>query len=100
MALLEMTIIPIGTASPSVGDFVADIEQALEKENVKFNLTDMGTIIEGEPQQLFKIAAMLYDLPFQRGALRVVTQLRIDDRRDKEIHLGDKTAAVQARLRK
>jgi uncharacterized protein YqgV (UPF0045/DUF77 family) len=29
---------------------------------------------------------------------RVVTQLVLDERRDKDVKLGDKTAAVQARL--
>ncbi|MFO7760783.1 MAG: MTH1187 family thiamine-binding protein [Thermodesulfobacteriota bacterium] len=100
MALLELTIIPIGTGNPSVGSFIADIGQALEKENLAYQITDMGTIVEGEPAELLEIAAGLHELPFQQGALRVVTQLRIDDRRDKKIHLGDKTAAVQARLKK
>ena len=100
MALLELTIIPVGTGNPSVGDFIADIEKALENENVPSTLTDMGTILEGTPEKLLEIASRLHEIPFQRGAARVITQIRIDDRRDKEIRLGDKTAAVQARLRK
>lgn len=100
MALLELTIIPVGTGNPSVGDFIADVERALEKEDAPFHLTDMGTIIEAEPEKLFEIASRLHELPFQKGAARVITQLRIDDRRDKDIHLGDKAAAVQARIEK
>ncbi len=100
MALLELTVIPVGTGSPSVGGFIADIEEALEKENVPFNLTDMGTIIEGEPGKILEIASKLHELPFKKGAVRVVTQIRIDDRRDKDIHLGDKTSSVQARMNK
>lgn len=98
MALLQLTIIPMGTQTPSVGDYVADIQKALEKENVSFQLTDMGTLIQGEVQDLLQIVSRIYELPFQRGAERVVTQMVIDDRRDKDVAIGDKTAAVQERM--
>jgi uncharacterized protein YqgV (UPF0045/DUF77 family) len=40
----------------------------------------------------------LHELPFAKGVKRVVTRIVIDDRRDKEVRLGDKTKSVQARL--
>ena len=98
MALLQLTIIPLGTKTPSVGDYVADIQKALEKENVSFQLTDMGTLIQGDVHDLLQVVSRIYELPFQRGAERVVTQMVIDDRRDKEIVIGDKTAAVKDRM--
>lgn len=98
MALLQLTIIPLGTGTPSVGEYVADIQRALEKENIPFRLNDMGTVIEGEAGQLLALVAKIYELPFQRGARRVVTQMVIDDRRDKHVAIGDKIEAVQTRL--
>lgn len=98
MALMQLTIIPLGTGSPSVGRFVADTQQALQREGANFRLTDMGTIIEGEPAELLALAARIHELPFQKGIQRVVTQITMDDRRDKKVVLGDKTASVQARL--
>jgi len=98
MAIMQLTIIPLGTQAPSVGQYVADIEQTLQREGIPHTLTDMGTIIEGEPQALLALAARLHKLPFAHGVQRVVTQLVLDERRDKEVKLGDKTAAVQARL--
>ena len=61
-------------------------------------LTDMGTLIQGDIQELLQVVSRIYDLPFQRGAQRVVTHMVIDDRRDKEIAIGDKTAAVKEKL--
>ena len=98
MAIMQLTIIPLGTQTSGLSQYVADIKQALRREGVPHELTDMGTIIEGEPQELFELAGRLHGLPFARGVQRVVTQLVLDERRDQEVKLGDKTAAVQARL--
>ncbi|MBU4261850.1 MAG: MTH1187 family thiamine-binding protein [Proteobacteria bacterium] len=98
MALLQLTVIPLGTGTPSVGEYVVDIQRALEKENVRFQLNDMGTLIEGEAKELLALVAKIYELPFQKGALRVVTQMVIDDRRDKHVAIGEKIDAVHKRL--
>ncbi|MFZ5759536.1 MAG: MTH1187 family thiamine-binding protein [Thermodesulfobacteriota bacterium] len=98
MALLQLTVIPLGTGDPGVGEYVADIQKALAGEKVRFQLNDMGTLIEGEARELLALVGRIYEIPFQHGARRVVTQMVIDDRRDKEIHIGDKIAAVQRRL--
>jgi uncharacterized protein (TIGR00106 family) len=97
MALMQLTVIPLGTSSPSVGEFVAAIQKSLEKEGVSFTLTDMGTIIEGEAGKLLTLAARLHEQSFAGGIERVVTQINLDDRRDKQVHLGDKVAAVRKR---
>ena len=98
MALMHLTIIPLGTQSPSVGEFVVDIQKALEGAGMPFQLTDMGTIIEGDSKDLLQLAGQLAELPFNKGAQRVVTQISLDDRRDKKVSLGDKQASVAARL--
>jgi uncharacterized protein YqgV (UPF0045/DUF77 family) len=41
----------------------------------------------------------LYEIPFEEGAVRVVTQITIDDRRDKKIKIGDKIQSVIGRLK-
>ena len=99
MALMHLTIIPLGTQTASVGGFVAEIQRTLEAAGVQFQLTDMGTIIEGDSRDLLELAGRLADLPFKSGVQRVVTQISLDDRRDKKISLGDKTASVAARLK-
>lgn len=98
MALMQLTVIPLGTGSPSVGDYVADIQKALEKQGASFKLTDMGTIIEGEAAELLALAARVHELPFGRGVQRVVTQITLDDRRDRRVGLGEKSASVMRRL--
>ena len=97
MALLQLTMIPMGEGV-SVGDHVSRIQEALEREGAKYNLNDMGTVIEGDIQELLALLGRIYETPFDQGAVRVVTQIVIDDRRDREIHIGDKIVAVSQRL--
>lgn len=98
MALMHLTIIPLGTDSPGLGKFVAEIQRALAKEKFTYEMTDMGTIIEGEMGELFALAARMSEIPFYQGAKRVLTEITLDDRRDRKVHLGDKTASIRARL--
>ncbi|MBM4284998.1 MAG: MTH1187 family thiamine-binding protein [Deltaproteobacteria bacterium] len=98
MALMEISIVPIGTGSTSVGDYVAEMIRHLRRLGLPYQLTDMATIVEGDPSRLLQAARELHELPFARGAQRVVTRLVIDDRRDKEVSLGDKTKSVDARF--
>jgi len=49
MAIIEITIIPIGTASTGLSSYVADIQQVLKQapEPIYYEMTSMSTIIEG-----------------------------------------------------
>ena len=98
MALMQINVLPLGSGSSSVGEFVADIIDFLEREGVKYKLTDMGTVVEGEVGTLLKLAARMHEVPFQKGEERVVTQIAIDDRRDRKVAIGDKVSSVEHRL--
>jgi uncharacterized protein (TIGR00106 family) len=98
MAIMEIRIIPLGLGHPSVGDHIAEVERYLRQQKLPYQLTDMGTLVQGDATPLLELAQALHNLPFARGVKRVVTHITIDDRRDKEVRLGDKTSAVQARL--
>ncbi|MFH2122153.1 MAG: MTH1187 family thiamine-binding protein [Pseudomonadota bacterium] len=94
MALLQLTIIPIGTSTPNLGDYVLTIQKKLTEMGATFTLNDMGTLIEGEATELLKLVITLYESPFIEGAVRVVTQITIDDRRDKKVKIGDKSQSI------
>jgi len=98
MALMQITVVPLGTETASLGEHVADIQRFLKAEGVVCRLHDMGTVIEGEVEELLRLAARLHELPFRRGVMRVLTQIVLDERRDKRVVLGDKVASVAARL--
>lgn len=102
MAIADVTIIPIGTDSPSVSAYVADIQKVLQKFEseglIRFQLTPMSTLIEGELPDLFKVIEAMHEVPFEKGLARAATNIRIDDRRDVARKMEDKVARVQSRL--
>jgi uncharacterized protein (TIGR00106 family) len=77
---------------------VADSVRILKKERVTYELTSMGTNMEGNLRNLIRVAMKMHQTPFKKGALRVVTTIKIDDRRDKVGTLAGKKKAVQRKL--
>ncbi len=100
MAILEISVVPIGTGDTSLSAYVADCLRLLKKEKFRYELSSMGTNIEGNLKDLFKIALLMHQVPFKKGAKRVVTTMKIDDRRDKKGTLEGKKKAVKNKLRK
>lgn len=102
MAIVDVTVIPIGTKSPSVSSYVADIQKLLveyEKQGkIRYQLTPMNTIIEGELPILFEVIQAMHEAPFAKDILRVATNIRIDDRRDVVRKMEDKVARVESLL--
>lgn len=96
MAIAQLTVIPIGVGS-SVGDYIADIQKELEGTDLHFEINDMATVISGEVREILEIVCLLHEIPFKNGALRVITSISIDDRRDKTVQLGDKVKSLANR---
>jgi uncharacterized protein (TIGR00106 family) len=104
MAIIDVTVIPIGTDTPSVSSYVADLQHILKRHqdegSIRFQLTPMNTIIEGELSKLLGVVQEIHEAPFQKGIKRVATNIRIDDRRDKEGTMEGKLSSVRRQLEK
>jgi uncharacterized protein (TIGR00106 family) len=99
MAIIDISVVPVGTPTPSVSQYVAGAVEILRNEpNIKYELTAMNTIIEGELEQLMSLAVRVHRSAFDAGAKRVVTTIRIDDRRDKPLTMEGKMEAVKKKL--
>ncbi len=97
--IAEVTVVPLGTASASLSSYVAEAEKVLKDfPALKSLLTPMSTILEGELADVLAAMRAMHETPFQKGAQRVSTTLRIDDRRDKEITMEGKVASVKSKL--
>ena len=55
MAVAFLTITPLGTGTPSVSAYVAGVERILRQTGLKHQLTAMGTIIEGEVDEILAV---------------------------------------------
>lgn len=99
---MEISIVPIGTKSPSLSRYVAGILNFLEKEkDIKYQLTSMGTIIEAtSTEKLLSVAAKMHAIPFSEEVKRVVTTIKLDERKDKELTMEGKVKSVEEKLKK
>jgi len=99
MAMIDISVVPVGTKSPSVSQYVAGAVRLLQNEpGIKYELTAMNTIIEGELGKLLTLAKKMHRSAFAAGAQRVVTTIRIDERRDKPLTIEGKVKAVREKL--
>ncbi len=99
MALIDISVVPVGTPSPSVSQYVAGAVKILQNEpGIKYELTAMNTIIEGDLEQLLSLAYRMHRSAFDAGVKRVVTTIRIDERRDKPLTIEGKIASVKENL--
>ncbi len=101
MAIIDISVVPVGTQSPSVSRYVAGAVKILKNEpGIKYQLTPMNTVIEGDLTHLLDLAQRMHESAFDAGVERVVTTLRIDDRRDKPLTMNGKIEAVKKKLDK
>ncbi len=99
MAIIEVSTVPLGTGTSSLSRYVARAVEVLRgEEDIKYELTSMGTIIEGDLERLLALVRRMHEAVFDTGAMRVLTVIKIDDRRDKASSMSSKVKAVRKEL--
>ncbi len=97
MVIVEFTVVPLG--EKSLSRYVAEIVKLLERRGIKYQLTPMSTVMETPSlKEAFEVVAEAHELMFKLGAKRVSTTVRIDDRRDREVHMEDKVKSVMEKV--
>jgi len=99
MAIMEISIVPIGTKTTSVSKYVAIAVNIIKSKKLKYKLCPMGTVVEGKIDELFDIAEQMHESVFKAGLFRVVTNIKIDDRRDIKSSMDKKVLSVRKKLR-
>ena len=98
VVILEFSVIPIGEGV-SLSRFIAHAVKALENMGAKHLATPMGTIIEAESlDEALRYVRAAHEAVFKAGAKRVVTLIKIDDRRDVERSMEDKLRSLKRSL--
>ena len=95
MIISQLSISPVGTGI-SLNKYVKIALKTLRENNVNFKINDMATVIETKDlETLFNVVQKAHNAVINAGAKRVITELKIDDRRDKNIKIGTKVKSVQ-----
>jgi uncharacterized protein (TIGR00106 family) len=98
MPIATINVIPLGTATPSVGSYVADCVKVLKDAGANFEMNAMGTVIDGDLDDILMLVKKMHSVPFEKGVKRVVTTVSIDDRRDKKVTSSEKLESLMKRL--
>ena len=99
MATADLTVIALGHGDASASEYIAEIQRRLAaQDRVRYSLHAMGTSLEGTTADILAVVAVLHAVPFEHGAPRVYTVLKLDERRDREQTLEGKVASVHRRL--
>jgi uncharacterized protein (TIGR00106 family) len=94
MAVAEVSVIPVGTGSASISDYVVKAFKIVKESGLKYELCPMATNLEGDIPAIMEVVRKIHESAFEQGAVRVLTSLTIDDRRDKPLTMDGKRSAV------
>ena len=99
MAIAEISVVPLGTKTPSVSKYVARAVKVLQKQkDVKYEITAMGTVVEGDLDKILGVVRKMHEGTFGEGVARVITTIKIDDRRDKAQGMKAKVDSLRKKL--
>lgn len=100
MPIMEISIVPLGTKTTSVSEYVANSIKVLKKQKgIKYKLTSMGTIIEADSiEVLLNIASKMHNAMLKDNVKRIVTTIKVDDRIDKKLTINSKITSLQRKL--
>ncbi|MBS0445182.1 MAG: MTH1187 family thiamine-binding protein [Proteobacteria bacterium] len=96
MVLLEFAMAPLGQGE-SVSAHVARILDVIDRSGVPYQLTPMGTILEGEWDQVMGVVTDCFRT-LEADCPRISTSIKIDYRAGPAGRLEGKTAKVEERL--
>ena len=99
MVIAEVSVIPMGTKTPSTSQYVARaVKTVIQQKKVKYQLMAMGTLLEGDLGDVWEVAKKMHESVFGKDVQRVVTKITIDDRRDKQLTMEYKVQSVMKKL--
>ena len=92
MVVAEVSIIPLGEGA-SVSKYVKKALKVFKKYNLKVEPNAMGTVLEGDLNEVLKAFKEAHE-EVLKDTKRVVSSLKIDERKDKENTIERKLNAI------
>ena len=94
--IAEFSIVPIGKGE-ELAELVAKVLDIADKSGLPYQLTAMGTIVEGEWDDVMELIKECHKKMRQHSS-RVLTHITIDDREKAKKRLHGKVEAVEQAL--
>ncbi|KAM4054652.1 thiamine-binding protein [Hirsutella rhossiliensis] len=92
---VDFCLIPVGTASASVAEEVAEVQRVLRASGLKYTMHAAGTTVEGSWDEVMAVVGKAHTVVHRRGVLRVQSSMRVGSRTDKAQTAEDKVRRVE-----
>ncbi len=96
MVLLEFSMAP-STRGESMSSYVARILDIIDTSGLPYQLTPMGTVIEGEWDEVMSVVTACFEA-MRTDCDRIGTHIKIDYRAGAESRMKSKVDAVEKKL--
>lgn len=95
MIVADVSVVPLGVGT-SVSAYVKHAVRALDGSGLKVMHGPMSTSLEARTvDEVFAAVKKAHDAVVAAGAKRVVTTVKLDDRRDKDHSMASKLSALE-----
>lgn len=94
--IAEFSVVPIGVGE-SLSAYVAECLKIVEKSGLRYQLTPMGTILEGDFHKVMETIGLCH-LRVRSMSRRVTTTIRLDDRETHTDEMSRKVRSVREKM--
>jgi len=96
--LVEFSVVPIGMGE-SVSQYVVECMKMVEDSGLSYKINPMGTVVEGEYDEVMALVKRCH-MRIIELCPRVITTVKIDDRRGAKGVIDSKILSVEEKLGK
>jgi uncharacterized protein (TIGR00106 family) len=94
--LVEFSVVPLGKGE-SVSEYVAECMKIVRESGVRYLLTPMATILEGDMDEVMEVILKCHTKVLEMSD-RVITTIKIDDRKGRKDAMTQKIKSVEEKL--
>jgi uncharacterized protein (TIGR00106 family) len=95
--LAEFSVVPLDKGHKGLSRFVAESIRIIEQSGLDYEIHAMGTLIEGPGEKVFEVIQLCHE-NMARQSDRVVTYVKIDDKKGAHGTLEGKVRSVEEKL--
>lgn len=95
--LAELSVFPLDKGSEGLSRYVAGSIKIIEESGLDYEMHAMGTLIEGPADKVFEVIRKCHENMTAQSD-RVVTYVKIDDRKGADGTIKKKVAAVEEKI--
>ena len=94
--LVEFSILPVGKGE-GLSEYVAKVVGIVAKSSLPYKVTEMGTLVEGEWDEVFSLIRRCHQTLLGESA-RLVTTIKVDDRKGRSDLLKTRLDSLEKKI--